>query len=41
MENQLYPYSPIVRRPRIEWPNGARVAFWVGLNSSPTRSINR
>jgi len=32
MENQLYPYLPIVRRPRIEWPNGARVAFWVGLN---------
>ncbi len=32
MENQLYPYSPIVRRPRIEWPNGARLAFWVGLN---------
>ena len=24
-----FPYSPIVRRPRLTWPNGARVAFWV------------
>ena len=21
-------YSPIIDRPRIEWPDGARVAFW-------------
>jgi allantoinase len=27
-----FDYRPIIRRPRIEWPNGARVAFWVGLN---------
>lgn len=24
-----FPYSPITRRPRLEWPNGARVALWV------------
>jgi allantoinase len=28
----LYPYSPIVDRPALTWPNGARVAFYVGLN---------
>jgi len=27
-----YPYWPITRRPPLEWPNGARVAFWIGLN---------
>ena len=32
MENQLYEYWPISRRPRLEWPNGARVAFYIGLN---------
>ena len=32
MENELYGYSPIVDRPRIIWPNGARIAFYVGLN---------
>ena len=32
MENQLYDYSPIVRRPKLEWPDGARVALWIGLN---------
>jgi allantoinase len=24
-----FPYSPIVDRPRLTWPNGARVALWV------------
>ncbi len=24
-----YPYSPIVRRPKVLWPNGNRVALWV------------
>src|SRR2546422_2384934 len=24
-----FPYSPIHRRPRLEWPGGARVALWV------------
>jgi peptidoglycan/xylan/chitin deacetylase (PgdA/CDA1 family) len=32
MENPLYDWSPIVRRPRLELPGGARVAVWVGLN---------
>jgi peptidoglycan/xylan/chitin deacetylase (PgdA/CDA1 family) len=32
MENTLYNYSPIVDRPRLVWPNGKRVAFYVGLN---------
>ena len=24
-----YPYSPIIRRPKVRWPNGARVAVWI------------
>jgi len=24
-----FPYSPIIRRPRLTWPNNARVALWV------------
>ena len=32
MENQLYSYWPIIERPKLEWPKGARVAFWLGLN---------
>lgn len=32
MEQQLYPYSPIVDRPPLAWPDGARVAFYLGLN---------
>jgi allantoinase len=32
MENRLYDYSPIIKRPKLELPNGARVAFWIGLN---------
>jgi hypothetical protein len=24
-----FPYSPIINRPRLEWPNGAHVALWV------------
>lgn len=27
-----FDYSPLPRRPRIEWPGGARVAVWVGVN---------
>ena len=27
-----FPYSPIVRRPRLEWPGGAHVALWVVPN---------
>ena len=25
-------YSPIIDRPKLEWPNGARVALWVAPN---------
>ena len=32
MDNQLYAYSPIIERPPLALPNGARVAFWVGVN---------
>lgn len=32
MDNQLYNYSPIIHRPKLEWPGDARVAFWIGLN---------
>lgn len=32
MDNQLYKYSPIVDRPALEWPEGKRIAFYLGLN---------
>lgn len=32
MENNLFQYSPSIKRGPMEWPNGARMAFWVGLN---------
>lgn len=32
MDNELYDYSPITAREPIQWPGGARVAFYVGLN---------
>ncbi|GHE85472.1 polysaccharide deacetylase [Streptomyces longispororuber] len=32
MDNQLYDYSPIVERAPLHWPEGKRVAFYVGLN---------
>ena len=32
MDNELYPYSPIVDRPPLSWPDGKRLAFYVGLN---------
>lgn len=32
MDNRLYDYSAIVDREPIGWPDGARVAFYVGLN---------
>ena len=31
-ENRLYDYSPITQRPSVKWPDGARVAVYVGLN---------
>ncbi len=27
-----FPYVPIHRRPRLEWPDGARVALWINPN---------
>ncbi|MEV0587459.1 polysaccharide deacetylase family protein [Nonomuraea sp. NPDC050310] len=47
MKNELYGYSPIIDRPAITWPGGARVAFYVGLNvehfvlGKPSTSINQ
>jgi allantoinase len=32
VDNELFPYSPITERPAIQWPGGARVAFYLGLN---------
>ena len=32
MENHRYDYSPIIRRPKIEWPNDGRIALWVAPN---------
>jgi peptidoglycan/xylan/chitin deacetylase (PgdA/CDA1 family) len=32
VNHDLYAYSPIVERPRLQWPGGARVAFYIGLN---------
>ncbi|WP_327151683.1 polysaccharide deacetylase family protein [Nocardia sp. NBC_01329] len=32
MDNELFEYSAIVDREPIRWPDGARVAFYVGLN---------
>lgn len=28
----LYDYWPYQKRPKIEWPNGAKIAFWVAPN---------
>jgi peptidoglycan/xylan/chitin deacetylase (PgdA/CDA1 family) len=32
MDHQLYPYSPIVNRPKLQLPDGKRLALWIGLN---------
>ena len=32
MDNKLYEYSPITERAKLTWPDGARVAFYVGVN---------
>jgi peptidoglycan/xylan/chitin deacetylase (PgdA/CDA1 family) len=32
MATPFYDYSPIVRRPRLELPDGKRVAVWIGVN---------
>ena len=47
-EPGLYDYSPLVDRPKITWPNDARIAFWVAPNIeyyeyviSKTKNVNR
>ena len=32
MDAELIPYSPILHRPRLVWPGGARLALWVVPN---------
>lgn len=32
MDNPLYDDSPIVDRPRLDWPDGKRLAFYVAIN---------
>lgn len=32
MRNELYDYSPIVGRPALTFPDGARIAFHIGVN---------
>lgn len=32
MDNELYEYSPLPARPPLQWPGGARAAFYVGSN---------
>jgi len=32
MESSRYDYLPIIGRKELKWPNGARVALWVGPN---------
>ncbi len=32
MEPELVPYSPILHRPKLRWPDDARVALWVVPN---------
>ena len=29
LKHDRFDYSPIIDRPKLEWPNGARVALWV------------
>jgi allantoinase len=32
MDNELYPYQPIIERPTLRFPNGKQLAFYIGLN---------
>jgi allantoinase len=32
MSNPLFDYRPIIERPPVELPNGARIAVWIGVN---------
>jgi len=32
VEQELYPYSPIIDRPRLAWPEGKGVPFYPAVN---------
>jgi len=32
MPSPPFDYWPLIGRPRLEWPNGARLAVWIGVN---------
>ena len=32
MQEPRYDYDPIIKRKKIEWPNGTRIALWVAPN---------
>ena len=32
MVKNRYDYQPVLKRKKLEWPGGARLAFWVGPN---------
>ncbi|MCT7660459.1 polysaccharide deacetylase family protein [Mycobacterium deserti] len=32
MDSDLITYTPITERPQLNWPGGARIAFYIGLN---------
>ena len=31
-KNRRYPYSAIINRPDYSWPNGSKLAVYIGLN---------
>ena len=31
-QNRRYPYSAIINRPDYSWPNGSKLAIYIGLN---------
>ena len=31
-QNRRYPYSAIINRPDYNWPNGSKLAVYIGLN---------
>ena len=37
MDQDFYPWSPIIARPLLRWPNDARVAFAVIVNLEQDR----
>ena len=41
MDRPPYDYSPIARRPRLQLPNGERLAVWIGVNVEHYRWASR